>query len=182
LLPPYWQFSRAFLPDAAPYFALGLASAVWFRCRDPIPYLLCLITVFALGLVSGTPSRAFIPVGWTVLLLAQRNPRMTLLPKLLDSRAAQYLGVISYPLYLINEPLQRGCAMLIAPFAHGSPQLFTLLWLPAALSLPILAAMLLHKWIEAPAMRAGAPKIPAWPWRSKPRRVAGPGLPQPPTP
>jgi peptidoglycan/LPS O-acetylase OafA/YrhL len=108
--------------------------------------------------------------------------RSATLPKLLDSRAAQYLGVISYPLYLINEPLQRGCAMLIAPFAHGSPQLFTLLWLPAALSLPILAAMLLHKWIEAPAMRAGAPKIPAWPWRSKPRRVAGPGLPQPPTP
>jgi peptidoglycan/LPS O-acetylase OafA/YrhL len=181
LLPAYWQFSRAFLPDAAPYFALGLASAVWLRSRDPIPYLICLISVFALGLVSGMPSRAFISVGWTVLLLAQRNPRMKVLPKLLDSRAAQYLGVISYPLYLINEPLQRACAMLIAPFAHGSPQLFTLLWLPVALSVPVLAAMLLHKWIEAPAMKAGGVKIPALPWRSKPRRVAHPGLPQPPT-
>jgi peptidoglycan/LPS O-acetylase OafA/YrhL len=172
LLPPYWQFSRAFLPDAAPYFALGLASAVWFRSRNPIPYLLCLVAVFGLGLGSG---------GWTVLLLAQRNPRMKFLPKLLDSRAAQYLGLISYPLYLVNEPLQRACAMLIAPLAHGSPQLFTLLWLPAALSTPILAAMLLHKWIEAPAMKAGL-KIPAFRWRAKLRRVAVPGLPQPPTP
>ena len=113
--------------------------------------------------------------------MAQRNPRLPLLPKLLDSRAAQYLGVISYPLYLINEPLQRACAMLIAPFAHGSPQLFTLLWLPVALSTPILAAMMLHNWIETPAMKAGL-KIPALPWRAKPRRVGVPGLPQPPTP
>jgi len=30
-LPPWWQFSRAFLPDAAPYFALGLGSAVGLR-------------------------------------------------------------------------------------------------------------------------------------------------------
>lgn len=100
---------------------------------------------------------------------------------MLDSPAAQRLGAISYPLYLINQPMQRACAMLIAPFAHGSPQLFTLLWLPAALSFPILAAMMLHKWIEAPAMKASAPKIPVLPWRLKLRRVAVPGLPQPPT-
>jgi peptidoglycan/LPS O-acetylase OafA/YrhL len=152
----YWQFSRAFLPEAAPYFALGLAAAVWMRNRNPIPYLVCLITVFALALVSGVPSKALIPIGWTVVLLAQRNPRMPLLPKLLDSRAAQYLGAISFPLYLINQPMQRACAMLIAPLAHGSVNLFTMLWLPAALSAPILAAMALHYWIEAPAMKRGA--------------------------
>jgi peptidoglycan/LPS O-acetylase OafA/YrhL len=171
LVPAYWQFSRAFLPDAAPYFALGLAAAVWMRSRNPIPYLVCLATVFTLGLVSGVPSRAFISVGWTVVLLAQRNPRMPLLPKLLDSRAAQYLGAISYPLYLINEPLQRACAMLIAPFAHDSARLFTLLWLPAALSMPVVAAMALHHWIETPARRSGAFKMPA---RFRPRPVAGP--------
>jgi peptidoglycan/LPS O-acetylase OafA/YrhL len=180
LLPEYWQFSRAFLPDAAPYFALGLASAVWMRNRNPIPYLLCLITVFGLGLLSGVASRGFISIGWTVILLAQRNPRMPLLPKLLDSRTAQYLGAISYPLYLINEPLQRACAMLIAPFAQDSAKLFTLLWLPVALSIPILAAAALHHWIEAPASRLGALKIPALPLFSKPRRVARPSLPQQP--
>ena len=30
-LPPWWQFSRAFLPDAAPYFAFGIASARLLR-------------------------------------------------------------------------------------------------------------------------------------------------------
>jgi peptidoglycan/LPS O-acetylase OafA/YrhL len=172
LLPAYWQFSRAFLPDAAPYFALGLAAAVWMRSRNPIPYLICLVTVLALSLLSGAPSRAFISIGWTVVLLAQRNPRMPILPKLLDSQAAQYLGAISYPLYLLNEPLQRACAMLIAPFAHDNARLFTLLWLPAALGLPVVAAMAMHHWVELPGRRAGWLKFPAKP------RVVGQGVPQ----
>ena len=156
-LPPYWQFSRAFLPDAAPFFALGLASprygcATATRSRSWV----CLVTVCGLGLLSGVVSRALIPIGWTVVLLAQRNPRMALLPKLLDSRIAQYLGAISYPLYLLNQPVQRACAMLIAPWLHGDASLFTVLWLPAALSVPVLAAMALHTWIEAPAMKLGS--------------------------
>ena len=158
LLPGFWQFSRAFLPDAAPYFALGLASAVWMRNRNPVPFLICLVTVFTMGLLSPVPGKALIPVGWTVVLLAQRNPQLPLLPKLLDSRAAQYLGAISYPLYLINKPVQRACAMLIAPLAHGSADRFALLWLPAALLLPIAAATLLHHGIEAPVMRWSAMK------------------------
>lgn len=151
LLPSFWQFSRAFLPDAAPYFALGLASAVWMRSRDPIPYLLCLAAVFAMGLLSDVPAKALTSIGWTLLLLAQRHPRMPLLPKLLDSRIAQYLGAISYPLYLANEPVQRACAMLIAPFAHGDAIFFSYLWLPAACLLPVPAAMALHRWVEVPA-------------------------------
>jgi peptidoglycan/LPS O-acetylase OafA/YrhL len=168
LVPAYWQLSRAFLPDAAPYFALGVTAAVWMRNRNPIPYLVCLVTVFALGLLSATPSRALISVAWTIILLAQRNPRMPLLPKLLDCRAAQYLGAISYPLYLLNEPLQRVCAMLIAPFAHDSATLFTVLWLPAALTLPIAAAMALHHWVEIPGARDRRIKYPA-----KPQPIVG---------
>jgi peptidoglycan/LPS O-acetylase OafA/YrhL len=153
LLPEGWQFSRAFLPDAAPYFALGLASVLWMRNRNPIPLVVCLSVVCGLGLVSGQPSKALIPIGWAVAMLAQRNPRMALLPKLLDSRAAQYLGAISYPLYLLNEPMQRACAMLIAPMVGNSPALFTTLWLPAALATPIIAAMALHYWVEMPFMK-----------------------------
>jgi peptidoglycan/LPS O-acetylase OafA/YrhL len=128
------------------------------RNRNPVPFLICLVTVFTMGLLSPVPGKALIPVGWTVALLAQRNPQLPLLPKLLDSHAAQYLGAISYPLYLINEPVQRACAMLIAPLAHGSADRFALLWLPAALLLPIAATMLLHHGIEAPAMRWRAMK------------------------
>lgn len=158
-LPPFWTFSRAFLPDAAPYFALGLASAVWLRGGSVRPYLLCLGVAFGLGLVSGVPSKALICLTWTVVLLAQRHPRMPVLPALLDSRIAQYLAAISYPLYLINEPVQRAWAMLVAPLSHGDPAIFCRLWLPAAITLPIAAAMALHHWVERPALR---PRRLAW--------------------
>jgi peptidoglycan/LPS O-acetylase OafA/YrhL len=167
-LPAPWQFSRAFLPDAAPYFALGLASAAWLRGGKAVPFGICLAAVFALGLVSGVPGKAAICLVWAVLLLAQLYPGMKLLPGLLDSRAAQYLGAISYPLYLINEPVQRACAMLLAPYAHGSAVSFTYLWLPAALILPIPAAAALHVWIELPFLRAGVLKVKTLPLRPGP--------------
>ncbi len=151
-LPPAWQFSRAFLPDAAPYFAIGIASALWLRGGSPLLLGLSLITTCALGLATAVPAKALIPLGWGLALLAQRYPRLPLLPKLLDSRAAQYLGAISYPLYLLNEPVQRGLALLIGPFSGGDATRFTAIWLPLAIIVPVLAAMLLHHGIEQPLM------------------------------
>jgi peptidoglycan/LPS O-acetylase OafA/YrhL len=151
-LPAFWQFSRAFLPDAAPFFALGLASAVWMRGGTPIVFVFCLVAVCALGLFSHAPAKALTPLFWAVVLLAQRHPRMILLPALLDHPVAQYLGAISYPLYLVNMPIQRACAMAVLPFAHHDPVLFTTLWLPWALLLPIPAAIALHVWVEAPGL------------------------------
>jgi peptidoglycan/LPS O-acetylase OafA/YrhL len=121
-----------------------------------------------LGLASGVPGKAAIGLVWTVVLLAQLYPGMKLLPGLLDSRAAQYLGAISYPLYLINEPVQRACAMLLAPYAHGSAMSFTYLWLPAALILPIPAAAALHGWVELPFLRAGVLNVKMLPLRAGP--------------
>ncbi len=162
VLPGYWRFSRAFLPDAAPYFALGLASAIWMRGGGVRAYGITLAVVVLTGLLSGTPGKALTPIGWTVLLLAQRHPGMPLLPPLLGSRAAQYMGAISYPLYLVNEPVQRACAMLLAPCAHGSPLLFSLLWLPAAVLLPIPAAIALHVWVEKAGTRRGGGRLLRW--------------------
>jgi peptidoglycan/LPS O-acetylase OafA/YrhL len=157
--PPYWQFSRAFLPDAAEYFALGLASAVWLRGGGSLLLIFCIIAASALGLDTTAPTKALIPLGWALALLIQRHPSFPLLGSLLDSRAATYLGAISYPLYLLNEPIQRGLALLIAPLAAGDQTRFTLLWLPLAVTMPILAAALLHHVLEKPAMhwRRGAP-------------------------
>jgi peptidoglycan/LPS O-acetylase OafA/YrhL len=160
-LPGWWQFSRAFLPDAAPYFVLGLASLVWLRTQNPIPFLIALAVSTLLGLVSDVPSKALIPLGWAAALLAQRNSAFPVLPKLLDSRLAQYLGAISYPLYLLNEPVQRACAMLIAPLTHGDPMQFTEVWLPVAVTMPILAAMALHHAVEKPFLRRGSAARPA---------------------
>ncbi len=168
-LPPAWQFSRAFLPDAAPYFAIGIASALWLRGGSPLLLGLCLAATCALGFASAVPAKALIPLGWGLALLAQRWPALPLLPRLLDSRTAQYLGAISYPLYLLNEPVQRGLALLLGPVTHGDAALFTATWLPLAVVMPILAATLLHHAVELPLMpRRGARR---WPLL-QPRRAA----------
>jgi len=94
-LPAYWQFGRAFLPDAAGYFALGLASAVWLRGDGASPLVAIFIIVAGLGLTSGEPSKALIGVVWLAALAAQCFEWVPVLPRLLDSRPAQYLGAIS---------------------------------------------------------------------------------------
>ena len=154
-LPPFWQFSRAFLPDAAAFFALGVASAIWLRGGGLAMLLACLLVACGLGLDSSESVKAMIPLGWALVMLLQRPRSVNGLGRLLDSRAAQYLGAISYPLYLLNEPVQRVCAILIAPLCGGNARAFTILWLPAALIAPVLAAALMHRFLETPALRWG---------------------------
>ena len=68
---------------------------------------------------------------------------------------AQYLGAISYCLYLVNEPIHKLIGTVLSRVADGDATLFTLLWVPAAIGLPILAAVWLHRYLEAPALRWG---------------------------
>jgi len=155
-LPDYWQFGRAFLPDAAGYFALGLASAVWLRGEGVWVLAVVLGVVVGLGVTSGEASKGVIGVVWVAVLVAQRFAWVPVLPGLLESRVAQYLGAISYPLYLVNEPVQRAAAMVLAPLVHGDARLFTLVWLPLAVAGPVLAAGWVHRWVERPLMRGWA--------------------------
>jgi peptidoglycan/LPS O-acetylase OafA/YrhL len=158
-LPPAWQFSRAFLPDAAGYFALGLASAAWLRAAGARPLAITAAIAAALGAASADPWRAFIPAGWLLALLSQRHDAVAPLGRLLDLPATRFLGAISYPLYLVNEPVQRAAALLVAPLAHGNPATFTTLWLPLALLAPLLTATALQAWINPlPSPRHGVPR------------------------
>ena len=59
-----------------------------------------------------------------------------------------WLGLISYPLYLVNEPLGRVLAFLILPFTEGRPALFGLLWGVATLLGSIAVAAALHYSVE----------------------------------
>ena len=65
------------------------------------------------------------------------------------------LGLWSYGIYLANEPIQKALGVGLAWLAGGDARLFTMLWVPAALVLPVLAAAWLHRLVEAPALRAG---------------------------
>jgi peptidoglycan/LPS O-acetylase OafA/YrhL len=80
---------------------------------------------------------------------------MGLLAAALKSRALVWLGAASYCLYLVNEPVQKLLGVTLAVVVHGNAALFTALWLPGAVVLPVLAAWLLHEWIEAPTLRWG---------------------------
>jgi peptidoglycan/LPS O-acetylase OafA/YrhL len=55
----------------------------------------------------------------------------------------------------VNEPVQKLLGVALAVTVQGNAALFTALWLPGAVVLPILAAWWLHEWIEAPALRWG---------------------------
>jgi peptidoglycan/LPS O-acetylase OafA/YrhL len=150
-LPPLQaEFSRAFLPDAAPWFALGLASAAWLRGTDAVSFPLCLLGTCLLGLAEG-PGKILIPLVWAAIILAQTHEWGAFL----EGSALKYLGAISYPLYLVNEPVQRAVALLLTPWARIDAGLFTDLWLPLALLTPIAVATILHH-----ATRPFAPASP----------------------
>jgi peptidoglycan/LPS O-acetylase OafA/YrhL len=172
MVPDAWQFSRAFLPNKAQYFALGIASAIIVRQEDKGlgAYLAALVATLVLYVLQGGADKLLPPLVWSACLAAQCSvPSMRALAATLRSRPLVWLGAVSYCLYLVNEPVQKLLGVTLAVVVHGNAALFTALWLPGAVVLPVLAAWLLHEWIEAPTLRWG-------------RALAPRGLPAAPTP
>ena len=195
--PNAWQFSRAFLPNKAQYFALGIVSAVVVRqeARCVAAYFGVLAAALLLCALQGGIDKLLPPMVWTLCLAAQllverarastgmaglvpaipagadattdgrdkpgHDGRswgvsaMRILATVLQSRPLVWLGAVSYCIYLVNEPVQKLLGVMLAVVAQGDAALFTLLWIPGAVVLPILAAWWLHEWIEAPALRWG---------------------------
>jgi peptidoglycan/LPS O-acetylase OafA/YrhL len=168
LAPEAWCFSRAFLPNKAQYFALGVASAV--LVRDPASrrhFLLVLAATLALSFAGGGGGgigaggggeKLLPPLVWTLCLAVQLRPDLAPLRPLsraLCSPPLLWLGAVSYCLYLVHEPVQKLLGIALAWFAGGNATLFTAIWLPTAILLPLLAAWWLHVAIEVPALRYG---------------------------
>jgi peptidoglycan/LPS O-acetylase OafA/YrhL len=146
-LPEWWGFSRAFLPDAAPYFALGVASAAWRRGAGAWVFFLCLAGACAIGLTGGM-AKAVVPLLWAVAMLAQQGEA----GRVLESRILLWLGAVSYPLYLVNEPVQRALALVIAPRVENAV-MFSAIFLPLAVMMPLATAVLLHHGVEERFLR-----------------------------
>lgn len=169
--PPGWRFSRAFLPGKAAYFALGIASAAVLDEGRAGLRRLALVSLAVLGICllrGGGAEKLLPPLAWLLCLSLQALPAGALrLPaRLLAAPALLWLGAISYPLYLVNEPVQRALGVALAAVARGNGALFSLLWLPGALLLPLLLAAGLHGAVELPFQRRG---------RDLARRLAGSG-------
>ncbi len=202
-----WQFSRAFLPNKAQYFALGIISALVVRqgAKGLRSYVAVLAATLLLCAMQGGIDKLLPPVVWTLCLAAQLmadrahastgiagrvaavpsgtpattdgrdNHRITsggdgppghdggrwgrsalnVVAAALQSRPLVWLGATSYCIYLVNEPVQKLVGVALAVVAQGNATLFTALWIPAAVVLPLLAAWWLHVWIEVPALRWG---------------------------
>ena len=159
--PPGWRFSRAFLPNKAQYFALGIASArlasepvsLGLRAFAPV-----LAVSLALTAAQGGFDKLAAPLVWTVCLAAEVSTRGSALGAMraaLRAAPLQWLGGLSYCIYLVNEPVQKlvGLALAMGVGPHGA--LFTVLWLPAAAVLPLALARWLHVQVEMPALRWG---------------------------
>lgn len=156
--PDEWRFSRAFLPNKAQFFALGMASAV--LVREGAAGRRCYVTVLLCALLlcwqAGRADKLLPPLVWSLCLAAQLGvPALRPLAAVLRGRALLWLGAISYCVYLVNEPVQKLLGAGLAAAAGGDPTRFTLAWLPAAIVLPIVVAWGLHVTIEAPALRRG---------------------------
>jgi peptidoglycan/LPS O-acetylase OafA/YrhL len=151
--PESWQFSRAFLPNKAEYFALGIASGGWVDRRSRRWFAIVLGATLILCAANGDAGKLLPPLIWTLCLAAQLHAGGILNP--LRWGTVQWLGALSYPLYLANEPIQKVLCFLLTRLAAGNERVFTSMWIPAAVLVPIGVAALLHRYVEQPALRWG---------------------------
>ena len=184
MAPAGFGFTRAFLPNQAIYFALGIASAQLWQtegaARRNATALLAVVVVVAvgLGLTSAMPGRGLTALGWLVAIAAARVPSSPLvqpLARMPGHPVMLFLGAVSYPLYLGNEPIQQAGVLLAEHFGITDPTRFALFWLPVALFLPVGVAWLLHRGVERRFMRRRRPRSPAAVHPVAPRPAASPG-------
>jgi peptidoglycan/LPS O-acetylase OafA/YrhL len=174
MVPEAWQFSRAFVPNKAQYFALGVISAVVVRegGQGLGDYGLVFTASLLSCVVQGGLDKLLPPLVWTLCLAAQLHSSSVCQPKprglhvcagmilagvaaVLRSRPLVWLGAVSYCIYLVNEPVQKLVGVTLAALVGGDAALFTALWIPSAVVLPLLASWWLHERIEVPAQRQG---------------------------
>jgi len=155
LTPDGWHFSRAFLGNKAAWFAIGVASSAALE-GSMARYACAAALATAIALHTGSPGQVLVSIGWSICLAAQCGlawPGLCLVRRVLRSSALQWLGAISYSLYLDNEPVQKLLGIVLSQLTDGNAIAFTLLWLPAATTLPILVAAWLRRAIEIPGLR-----------------------------
>ena len=161
LLPEQWQPGRAFMPHEAWYFALGIAShglLVSGRARSTRwLWGLSLAATILLQWQQNPLMASAVPLLWIACLLCEA-PKVPALARplatVLHAPLLQWLGSISYPLYLTHMPIQRLLMLALAPAAGSNVITFDLLWGPSAILAPLIAAYALHRQVE----------VPCWQW------------------
>ena len=145
---PIWAFY--ILPTRAWELAAGalLVFLPELKRARPLSALIALIALGAAAIIFNetTPfpgTAALAPVIATVLLLASRNQWPPFIDVIAKSRTTQWLGAISYPLYLWHWPV------LVIPAIYNGQELGTL-QITFLLGLTVILAGLTHRYVEAP--------------------------------
>jgi peptidoglycan/LPS O-acetylase OafA/YrhL len=149
---PIWAFY--ILPTRAWELAAGALLIFLPELKRVRPLLaLIAVVILVMGTVifdEATPfpgTAALVPVIATVLLLVSRNqwpPFMNLIAK---SRTTQWLGAISYPLYLWHWPV------LVIPAIYLGEELNSL-QITILLAVTVILAGLTHRYVETPMREA----------------------------
>jgi peptidoglycan/LPS O-acetylase OafA/YrhL len=85
----------------------------------------------------------------------------------LQSPPLLWLGALSYPLYLVHEPVQRLLAVVLAPWLTGHGLAFSLLWGSTTVLLALGLAAWMRKHVELPGLARGKAMLQErWPTRS----------------
>ena len=145
---PIWAFY--ILPTRAWELAAGalLVFLPELRRARPLLALIALITLGSGALIFNetTPfpgTAALVPVIATVLLLISRNQWPPFMDLVAKSRITQWLGAISYPLYLWHWPV------LVIPAIYLGEDL-NALQITLLLAVTVILAGLTHRYVETP--------------------------------
>lgn len=164
---PWHNPLPAFFPVMLPFFLVGIGSHYLYKAfcasggKRSSRYTALVAAALGVALLSGwEPVTMAIWAAAFGCLFVDGNGLMTRIlcwvRRSLRNRWIQWLGRISYPLYLVHWPLIIvGLTLLVwwRPTMHFRE---AVLWmLGAGLPLILLAGFLLHKYVEAPAMRLG---------------------------
>jgi peptidoglycan/LPS O-acetylase OafA/YrhL len=156
-------YDTSFLPGAGLYFAVGIATRLVFAQLPTFRVYPAAAMLIAGGFVL--LSHDFLPfffwlafIAWLRLEQPQAGSNGALdrcFKVAFNSPAARYLGVRSYSTYLVHEPLIHIIVYIcIKRFALGMTATFVVSLLTAPVA-TVLAAMVLYRYVEAPAIDLG---------------------------
>ncbi|GAC1406100.1 MAG: acyltransferase [Novosphingobium sp.] len=184
-LPPYIEefgLTRSFILSMLQLFWVGIASALIFDAIPrPFPPIAGWIAIAMVGaLILLLPIQPNIgTIVWGIVFAAMILHRTEpvgrfgrLLDWLLARKSLIWLGLISYSIYLIHEPLIRTVRWLVLQAdPAASPKVVFVAALIAVPPLTLGFAHLIYRFVERPAMRWGACVAANYGSSSAPRRI-----------
>ncbi len=153
-------YSGSFLPH---WYAFLAGAVVWWTAERSLPGWVGFAAAGALWIVAiATRNSATVTVALTVSMLLAASYRGNLY-KWLSYQPFQVLGRLSYCIYLVHVPISLillGVLVRVAP----EREIVSYLFLAILVVLTLAAAAIMHRLVEAPALR--------WARQFKPRQEA----------